>query len=256
VRKPVYSAFASWVGADVSEVELPLEDYPSIGSFFTRKLRPGVRPVMGDDAAVVAPCDGAVAAVGRCESGTLVQAKGHDYLLSELLADRDLAERLEGGDYVTIYLSPSDYHRVHAPMNLQVRGYRFIPGRLLPVNPTFAEAVPNLFTRNERVVFDLDTEMGPAALVMVGATGVGNISVTYAGAGAEPVETRVLRGSEHVHRHDHHAPVSVARGEELGMFHLGSTVVLVVKGIRRLAVEGVDSLRVGQVIGRVAEAQP
>jgi len=247
----LYEAFAHWVGASLDEVELPLEEYPSLGSFFTRRLREGVRPTLAGPDRLAAPCDGVVASSGRADNGELIQAKGRHYRLSELLADEVLADELEGGEYVTIYLSPRDYHRVHAPMQAQVLGYHYIPGRLQPVSPAFVNAVPDLFARNERVVFHLATAAGPVALVMVGATGVGNISISYAGSNREPVETRRFRSEGEIRRVFHDEPVPVECGDELGIFHLGSTVVMILPPGPRLDLGPECALQVGQSIGQL-----
>ncbi len=256
VRRPLYSTFARCVGASLEEVELPLEEYPSLGSFFARRLRAGARPIVAQHDAVLAPCDGVVAAAGSVRSGQLIQAKGHLYDLAELVADQDLAAPLCQGSYVTLYLSPRDYHRVHVPFDAEVLGFSHIPGRLLPVSPTFAEAVPHLLSRNERVVFHLQTKAGPAAVVMVGATGVGNIAITYPGAGAQPVESRHFRNDGGVRRQMHAQAISVEQGQELGVFELGSTVVLLLPAGVGLHVAEHGSVRVGEVIGRLRGEGP
>jgi phosphatidylserine decarboxylase len=224
MRRPLYTAFARWYGAQLDEAELAPEDYPSFGSFFARRLRPGSRTLPSDPDAVIAPCDGALAARGEADGETMIQAKGHDYSLVDLVVDAELGERLENGTYLTYYLSPKDYHRVHAPLAGAVLGYRYVPGTLFPVSPRFADEIDGLFVRNERVVIEMDTARGPVAVVMVGATGVGNMELTY--LPGEPVESRAFRGKGPV-RVRHESPVAVARGDELGAFHLGSTVVVI-----------------------------
>jgi phosphatidylserine decarboxylase len=170
LRAAAYRVFARATGAKLDEAELAVAAYPSLGELFARRLRPGARIVASAPDAVVAPCDGLVAACGIADGGTLVQAKGHDYDVAELVVDPTRAERLRGGAYTTIYLSPRDYHRVHAPLDARLIGYDYVPGAQWPVNPRVAARRPRLFARNERVVIWLDSpRAGLVAVVMVGA---------------------------------------------------------------------------------------
>jgi len=221
LREPAYRAFARAVGADLGEAELELPAYRSFGDLFARRLRPGVRPIDPAPDAIIAPCDGVVAASGRASDGVLVQAKGHTYELVELVVDEVRAARLVGGPYTTIYLSPRDYHRVHAPEGGELLGYDYVPGALWPVNPRVAARRPRLFARNERVVIWLATARGLCAVVMIGAAGVGNIRLFGPGA----PDSATLRGRGELRRIEL-GGVRVARGDELGAFRLGSTVVL------------------------------
>src|SRR5262252_1883855 len=138
LRGLAYRAFARAVGANLDEVELALGGYPSLGDFFARRLQRGAREVDAAPSAIISPCDGVLAARGTAVSGALVQAKGRTYQLAELVADGELASRLTGGPYATIYLSPRDYHRVHAPVDARIEGYDYLPGALWPVNPRVA----------------------------------------------------------------------------------------------------------------------
>jgi len=257
LRSLAYRAFARAVGANLDEVELELASYPSLGDFFARKLRPGARAIDAGRDAVISPCDGVIAARGVAAAGELVQAKGRHYQLAELVADGELAERLTGGAYITIYLSPRDYHRVHAPVAARVVGYDYLPGALWPVNPRVAARRDGLLARNERVVFRLNAgALGHVALVMVGASGVGSIRLAPAlagGAGAI-VESGAWRAA-HEPRRVELAGDEVARGDELGAFRLGSTVVLVFEpGAVALAGEVGDAVRFGQRLGRTVAA--
>lgn len=243
----MYGAFSRAVGIDLSEVELPLYEYPSLSSFFARKLQPGARPLGdGEDDEILAPCDGRVGAMGEVREGTLLQAKGRHYSLEALVASRDLAERLEGGVQLTLYLSPADYHRVHCPLEANLVAYSYIPGVLLPVGPFFAGRVEDLFARNERLVLELETEVGPAALVLVGALGVGNLHLA-----TPALETRRFRRQRLARHVTLERPMAIERGQELGAFQLGSTVVLVFpeKAMRFEPMEIGDRLRFGQRIG-------
>jgi phosphatidylserine decarboxylase len=249
LRPLAYRAFARAVGANLDEAELDLVQYPSLGDFFARRLREGSRTVATANDAIVSPCDGVVAAAGAVARGTLVQAKGRNYSLAELVADDELATQLEGGEYVTIYLSPRDYHRVHTPLAGELVSYDYLPGALWPVNPRIAARRDRLLSRNERVVIQLDA--GPAgrvALIMVGAAGVGNIALAHG------PDSAALRGTCE-RRHVELARPRVARGDELGAFRLGSTVVLVFEPGRARLAELVSGrvLRFGEPIGRAGE---
>ena len=245
LRPFAYRAFARAVGANLDEAELALAQYPSLGDFFARRLRDGARSVASDRDAIIAPCDGVIAARGTADDGVLVQAKGRDYQLAELVADEELAARLVGGSYITIYLSPRDYHRVHAPVAGQLAGYDYVPGALWPVNPRVAVRRDRLLARNERVVIRLNAPgIGDVAVVMVGAAGVGNITVTHGFDSASVRATGELRRIEL-------DGVTVSRGDELGAFRLGSTVVVLFPPTKVTLTGDVgQALRFGEAIGR------
>ena len=247
LRGPAYRAFARAVGADLGEAELDLRAYVTLGDLFARRLRPGVRTIDPDPRAVPSPCDGVIAAVGTADNGTLIQAKGIDYQLEDLVVDRELAERLTGGAYATIYLSPRDYHRVHTPVDAHIRHYDYVPGALWPVNPRVASRRKGLLVRNERVVIALDAgPLGQVAVVMVGASGVGNIALTYA------PESVTWRAAGELRRVEVDQPVS--RGDELGAFRLGSTVVMIFQpGAVELTGEVGQAVRFGERIGLASE---
>lgn len=256
LRGLAYRAFARAVGANLDEVELALEGYPSLGDFFARRLRPGARELDAAPGTIISPCDGALAARGTAVEGALLQAKGHSYRLAELVADAELAARLTGGPYATIYLSPRDYHRVHAPVGAQIVGYDYLPGALWPVNPRVAARRDGLLARNERVVIRMNAgTLGNVAVVMVGAGGVGNIRLAPAlavasGLGAGQDDSAAWRAAGEPRRVEL-SGVTVGRGDELGAFRLGSTVVLVFEPHHaELAGEIGDAVRFGQRIGR------
>lgn len=248
-RRPLYETFARRVGADLSEAEKPLEEYASLDAFFVRRLKPGARPIVADPDVVVSPCDGMVSEHGTVEAGRLIQAKGHDYRLVELLADEEAAARFAGGTYLTIYLAPRNYHRVHFAVDGRVTGFQHIAGDFYPVNPSFVRGVPGLFSRNERLVIYQESPFGDVATVMVAATGVGNISVTFA-----DVETNRLGRGRPGPRVRLETPRAVRRGDELGAFHLGSTVILLFEA-GRVILETLtpgQAIRLGQAIARRA----
>jgi len=252
LRGPAYRAFARAVGANLDEVELDLTGYSSLGDFFARRLRPGARPVDPAPDAIISPCDGVIAARGVAAAGELFQAKGRMYRLAELVADAELAARLTGGAYATVYLSPRDYHRVHAPADARVLGYDYLPGALWSVNPRVAARRDGLLARNERVVIRMHGALGHIALVMVGAGGVGNMRLAEAlGGEVDSDRWRAAREPRRVEL----SGVEVARGDELGAFRLGSTVVVVFEpGRAELVGEIGDPMRFGVRLGRATPA--
>jgi phosphatidylserine decarboxylase len=246
LRPLAYRAFARAVGANLDEAELELDAYPSFGDFFARRLRNGARAIDRGQHTIISPCDGVVAAGGAAVDGTLVQAKGREYTLAELLASESYAERFIGGEYVTIYLSPRDYHRVHTPVAGHLSAYDYVPGSLWPVNPIVVNRRDGVFARNERVVIHLNSPaLGDVAVIMVGAAGVGNIALHHG------LESATLRGAGERRRFE--LDVELARGDELGAFRLGSTVILVFEpGRAKLALSEGQVLRFGEGIGEVA----
>lgn len=242
-------AFCRQYDVAVDEAELPLSEYPTFASFFTRRLRPGARPIAGGEDVPVSPVDGAVSHAGIARAGRLVQAKGKDYTLEKLLADPAEAARFEGGAYATIYLSPRDYHRIHTPLGGTIVGYAHVPGALWPVNRPSVQNVPELFAVNERLITYLETPVGRVAVVAVGATCVGRIRALY-----DDVVTNEKRLTL---RHRYETPIPISKGEELAVFEMGSTVILLFEPGRvaldpRLVPGAV--VRVGERIGtRVSE---
>ncbi len=225
MRGAAVRAFARAVGADLGEADRPSDDYPTLGAFFARELRQGARPVAAD-AQIVAPSDGIVSAVGRCDDGELVQAKGQHFALADLLGDAALADELRGGSYATIYLSPRDYHRVHTPVAGTIEHYDYIPGARWPVSLPFVARVPGLYARNERAVACVRLASGQrAAVVLVAAIGVGNLYLTHWRNGGETRDTRQLGQAGVATRLP--AGAALAAGAEIGAFMLGSTVVTV-----------------------------
>ncbi len=238
MRSPVLSAFARAVGADPGEAQLPLEEYGTIDAFFVRRLRPGVRPWRGDPSGAGSPVDGVVGQIGRIARGRLVQAKGLEYRAEDLLADDRLAARLDGGWFVTLYLAPRHYHRVHSPTRGHIGTARHVPGNLLPVNPPSVAALPGLFARNERVICEIDGAGGDLAVVAVGATNVGRIESIFDPAWNGPrggVTNRSREGPARgraVDSRRYDPPIAVDAGDELMAFHLGSSVVVLLEAGR------------------------
>jgi phosphatidylserine decarboxylase len=212
--------FVRRYGVDLSEAEQPAPAaYETFNAFFTRSLRPGARPLADTD--LVCPVDGAISQFGAIEHGQIFQAKGHLYSAAALLGgDAALAATFDTGHYATLYLSPKDYHRIHMPCTARLRRMVHVPGTLFSVNPATARGVPGLFARNERVVCLFDTEWGALAMVLVGATIVGSTATVWHGVVSppRPSQPRIWRYDD--------APVVLRRGDEMGRFLLGSTVVV------------------------------
>jgi phosphatidylserine decarboxylase len=212
--KPFIRAF----GVDTTEAERDASDYGSLEEFFVRKLKDGARPIDLGPESLVSPVDGVLSDCGQVREGTAVMVKGRTFRIADLLG-RTRAEHLLGGGYSVHYLSPRDYHWIHSPCEGKVTAYSHIPGDFYPVFAAAQDEFGCTFAQNERVITFMETPLGPVAVAKVAAMGVGNISLAYAGAGA-------CRGSiESTVELD--PPVSVAKGDPLGTFHFGSTVVVV-----------------------------
>jgi phosphatidylserine decarboxylase len=205
---------------DMSEAENPdIASYATFNDFFTRALRAGARPLA--DADFISPVDGAISQFGPIRQDQIFQAKGHSYTTTALLGgDRTLAARFENGSFATLYLSPRDYHRVHMPCDGRLTRMVYIPGALFSVNPTTARGVPGLFARNERVVCVFEGDQGPFVMTLVGATIVGSMATVWHGV-VNPPRTKAVREWRYPP-----GKVALKKGEEMGRFLLGSTVVL------------------------------
>ena len=239
-------AYARAYRVDLDEAEVPPGGFRTFDEFFTRRLKPGLRPVEGDDGTLVSPADGLLEDIGDIEHGSVLRVKGQSYEVGELLGDPADASRFAGGRFAVVYLSPRDYHRVHASVSGPVHSVRYVGGTLFPVNRFGVKSYPRLFARNERVVVFQESEIhGEVATILVGAIGVGRISVAF-----DPsVMTNVGRGPTTQRYHPEHAP-TLARGDELGTFHLGSTVVLLTGPDRPLSVlaRAGDRVQVGRAM--------
>ncbi|HEX4845934.1 MAG TPA: archaetidylserine decarboxylase [Geothrix sp.] len=247
-REPLLGRFARHYGIDLAEAEFPLAEYPSLQALFTRRLKPGLRPQEAPLPGFVnSPVDARIIACGRIESGTAIQAKGLPYRIAELLRHDPGAARFEGGHFLTLYLSPRDYHRIHVPMEGRVSAVSRVEGELWPVNDASTGHIPRLYERNRRATW---TALGTGAsqglevaAVLVGATHVGGVVI----------DGRWLGGRELPRNGGF--PVNLlpcAPGDDLGTFEFGSTVVLLVSGPRAkdwapLRTEG--DVKVGQRLG-------
>lgn len=223
--KAVVQRAISWYiqayGVNVEEMEHPPEAYESFDAFFTRRLRKGVHTIDMSPNTLVSPADSKILNAGRIRDGELTQIKGRTYRLDELLDSTNDAARFARGSYITLYLGPKDYHRVHSPCTGHITHYRYVPGRLYPVNNLGVNHVERLFAVNERLITYLDADEGAIALVMVGAANVGKITVGYDDITTNSSDKQTAYTVEFNRR------TPIERGDELGMFHLGSTVVLI-----------------------------
>lgn len=234
-------AFVAAYGVDLTECEGGLEDYPTLEALFTRRLKPGAREIDGRPGVLVSPVDGRCAALGTTEGGCIEVAPGRTLDVGALVGE-PLADEV---DVAVLYLSPRDYHRVHAPHEAEVTAWSYIPGTLWPVFPAAVRRVPDLFAKNERLTASLRTEHGPMQLVMVGAFGVGRISTTFCDLLTNTGAAACTGAPE--------PPARLERGGELGTFHLGSTVVLVLpRGRWRFTTRPGDPLRMGGAIAELA----
>jgi len=214
--------FAQHFRVDMSEaLEPDLRAYEHFNAFFTRALRPGARSYPACPDLLASPIDGFVSQIGYLDGDSLLQVKGRSYTLSALLGgDRALANTFHDGAYVALYLSPRNYHRIHMPLDGVLREMIYVPGALFSVNPSATRVVDNLFARNERVICLFDTDAGPLALIMVGAIFVGSMETVWSGM-VTPRKGRQLE------RWDYRTqPRTLRRGEEIGRFNMGSTLIL------------------------------
>lgn len=223
-------------------------DYEHFNAFFTRALKPGSRPLAEGENVLLCPADGAISQCGAVRQGRILQAKGMDYSVAELLADDVLAERFAHGSFATVYLSPRDYHRVHMPSAGTLLETLHVPGRLFSVATWTAERIPRLFARNERLVCVFDTPHGLIAQVLVGAINVSSIETVWSGAVTPPYASKVMR-TDHRGRG---ATISFERGAEMGRFNMGSTVIIVSERPLDFGVAATEPVRMGQALGRFA----
>lgn len=217
-------AFIKAYDINMSEAKLKnAEDFNTFNDFFTRELEDGSRRIDSNDMALCYPVDGAISQQGDIVDGQLIQAKGFNYSLTNLLGgDEATAAPFQGGKFSCIYLAPKDYHRIHMPMAATLREMIYVPGELFSVNPLTANNVPDLFARNERVVATFDTEHGQLAMVLVGATIVASIETTWAGTITPPAGKDIFKWTYPADGVD---AIRFNKGDEMGRFKLGSTVV-------------------------------
>lgn len=236
-------------GVDLSCVEEPdIEKYIHFNAFFTRALKPESRPIAEDPLAIASPADGFISQIGQIREGKMIQAKNIDYSVDRLLGCDARHYSLEQGRFVNIYLSPSDYHRVHMPITGQLKEMTYIPGNLFSVNPTYVATIPDLFARNERVIALFETEIGQMALVLVGAMVVGNIEMVWekkiTSFSTRKIKTWDYSGQNMVFN----------KGQEVGRFLLGSTVIVLFPDSKVTWHQGIqsgDAVKMGEALGKI-----
>ena len=225
-----------------------LDDYKNFNAFFTRELKPGVRPLDIEIDSIASPADGAISQAGKINKNKILQAKGIDYTAERLLGNDEDAKRYHEGSFATIYLSPRDYHRVHIPIEGKLKRTRYIPGSLFSVNDMTAQALPGLFARNERLVCEFESDdAGTFAVIFVGAILVAGIETVWSGfetPGLGAVRDTDFSGQS----------LNFMKGDEIGRFKFGSTVILL---FQNQAANWEDSInanaavQMGQKIGSV-----
>ena len=257
LRKLFIRAFIKRYKVDLSQAKIQdVERFENFNAFFTRELQDGARPLANAQGAIVCPADGAISQLGNITAGNLLQAKGRHYSCESLLAgDVQMAGLFRDGTFATIYLSPRDYHRVHMPMAGVLKKTVYVPGKLFSVNQTTADAVPDLFTVNERLICLFDTKLGPMVVILVGAMIVAGIDTVWAGEICPRSGKREIQITDYANQ----VPaVELPLGGELGRFRLGSTaIVLFPHGTINFAssLKATSSVAMGQLLGQVASAE-
>lgn len=217
VKNRLIHRFIKKHGVNMQEAEQPdINQYACFNDFFIRHLKPGCRPIASAD--IVSPVDGVISEIGEIQAGKLLQAKGRYYSVQSLLAcDKNTAKNFENGHFSTIYLSPKDYHRVHMPLDGYLKEMTYVPGRFYSVQPLLAKTMPDLFSKNQRLVIHFQTDIGRMAMVLVGATVVGRIGTAWHG---DIARSRDIRKTVYTENKRYQ------KGDEVGYFKLGSTVIL------------------------------
>lgn len=249
LKNLVIKRFINTYGVNMNEAQRPnAQDYENFNDFFTRELKDDARPIDASSDVIVSPADGAISQFGKIKEQQIIQAKGQDYSVQTLLGGKaETAEPFKNGEFMCIYLSPKDYHRLHMPISGKLKESIYVPGRLFSVNPATAKNVPNLFARNERLVCIFDTELGPMAMVLVGAMIVAAIETVWSG------RITPFNNLEHNVFNEQTPDVRLEKGAEMGRFCLGSTVILCFPENSMQWQEehkSGQSLQMGQALGR------
>jgi phosphatidylserine decarboxylase len=234
--------FSKAYGVETDEAERDVLSYRTFNEFFTRRLKPGLRPIAEGSSLACSPVDGTVGQVGTIRDGTLIQAKGREYTLADFLVDELDTRDYEGGTFATLYLAPYNYHRIHVPLSGEITGYTYVPGHLWPVNAKGIAEIDRLFAVNERLITHMSTAAGKVAIAKVGATCVGRIRATY-----DDVVTN--NGPAAYRRTRYEQPIEARKGDECGIFEMGSTVIVLFQKNRvelDSSIELGASIRLGQ----------
>ena len=249
IKNLLIKTISSIAGINYAEALSPdPANYPSFNAWFTRELKPGARIFDKDPNAFLSPCDGKISETGSLNTDRILQAKGKDYTVQDLLANDPVCSQLSNGYFSTIYLSPKDYHRIHMPLAGRLQRMIHVPGRLFSVAPYTARQVPRLFARNERVICIFDTDAGPLVMVLVGAMLVSSTETVWAG------EITPNKNKEVTVKNYSDENISLAKGDEMGRFNMGSTVILLMPdgALKSFAdAKAGDSVLVGKKLGTV-----
>jgi len=238
--KTFIKPYSKLYNINLEEIEKPIHEYEHMTDFFTRKLASDARTISSDQHAIISPVDGRISQFGHMTEGNLLQAKGISYSTEQLLGSEQDAKHFQNGTFFTLYLSPKDYHRIHMPINGHISHYTYIPGSLFPVNSIGVNEVHGLFTKNERLISLCDTEIGKVAIVKVGAFIVGSVKVDYG-----QMTTNQKKATFHTQSLPKHP--FYQKGEEVGLFEFGSTVVLLFERSLELPNFQVnDTIKMGQ----------
>ena len=242
---PAINWFIKAFRVDMADAQITeVERFKTFNEFFVRELKPGARPIDLNEDRLVSPVDGTVSQCGDIMNDHLFQAKGQFYTVEDLLGDESLAKHFSGGRFATIYLAPYNYHRIHMPLAGILRKMIHVPGRLFSVAPWTVRAIPRLFARNERLVCHFNTSAGPMAMVLVGAINVAAIETVWSGLVTPP------KGKKITHSSYEHTEKRLKKGEEMGRFNMGSTVILLTS--RRVTwnpkMKAEATLKMGQAI--------
>lgn len=245
----VIKKFAAVFNVEMNDAVNPsLDNYKTFNAFFTRALKPEARPIAAGESEIASPADGRISAIGDIHDARVFQAKGRDYSLLTLLGgDGDATEKLGNGRFTTIYLSPRDYHRLHMPIAGRLIKQTHVPGRLFSVGPHTVKTLPDLFARNERVIAQFDTEHGLMALVLVGAMNVAAIETVWDGL-VTPPQQSAMSSKDYTDQN-----IQLAKGEEMGRFNMGSTIIVLLENPSawRVDMQAGDAVRMGQFLGQI-----
>lgn len=245
IKTPLIKGFAKIYGIKLDEYARNFHQFDSFNDFFTRELKPNARPINPDNNGIVCPADGTISQIGDIHGEKILQAKGHNYSVGQLLASTQDEQYFANGTFATIYLAPNNYHRVHMPFDGVLIETRYVPGHLFSVNNTTAEHIPDLFARNERLICVFQTAFGRACVVLVGAMIV---------AGIECVATGKIARTNKVQIATHNLPLN--KGDELGRFYLGSTAIVLLPANVNHWLNGYEhgtTVQMGEKIGQLAQ---
>lgn len=241
LQNKINLTFAQTFGINLHETEFPYYDYNSLGDFFIRRLKQGVRPI--GNSPLIHPCDSVITERAKISNYQLIQAKGSYYSLEKITEIEDCREKYSDGYFVTYYLSPKDYHRVHSPVDGLITQVKYSPGDLWPVNEWSIKNIPQVYAQNERVYVEIATEHGPVGVIFVGATNVGSIALKF----EKKLYTNWKIPAKLI---KYEPPIEIKKGEELGMFKMGSTVVVLYSpewhSQFKLSMDQTKTVKVGQ----------